>query len=289
MYSVIDKLFFLFLGCPLAVRADVMDINDFFPDIHGNLTKITWAHAVNNKTYLASALSSPVMMLEADVIYGKINGSGESIPIMGHPPATRSDLSLEDFLTTTYNFNKDENNRAVRKGVKLDFKSTEVYNKSIDLIEQLYNSIDYPVWINADIISGPLNSTTVPVDADEFLSKAKIFNNSVLSLGWTTTAPSEDTRYTDDQINKMIDAIKRNDVGEEITFAVRAGTAARSLDQMKLLKDEVNNCTLTVWSSAGDNVDVPKLRDLIFEYGVKRVYIDVPQDLYDRLDLGDSP
>jgi hypothetical protein len=81
------------------------------------------------------------MMLEADVIYGKINGSGESIPIMGHPPATRSDLSLEDFLTTTYNFNKDENNRAVQKGVKLDFKSTEVYNKSIDLIEQLYNSV----------------------------------------------------------------------------------------------------------------------------------------------------
>jgi hypothetical protein len=37
-----------------------MDINDFFPDIHGNLTKITWAHAVNNKTYLASALSSKI-------------------------------------------------------------------------------------------------------------------------------------------------------------------------------------------------------------------------------------
>lgn len=81
------------------------------------------------------------MMLEADVIYGKINGSGESIPIMGHPPAIQSDLSLEDFLTTTYNFNKDENNRDVRKGVKLDFKSTEVFTKSIDLIKQLYNSV----------------------------------------------------------------------------------------------------------------------------------------------------
>ncbi|XP_063914706.1 protein FAM151B isoform X2 [Zophobas morio] len=265
-----------------------MDINDFFPDIHGNLTKITWAHAVNSQTYLKNALNSSVMMLEADVIYGKINGSGESIPIMGHPPAIQSDLSLEDFLTTTYNFNKDENNRDVRKGVKLDFKSTEVFTKSIDLIKQLYNSIDYPIWINADIINGPLNATTVPVDANTFLADAKVFNNSVLSLGWTTTKPSDNNRYTDEQINKMVDAIKGNDVKQDITFAVRAGIAAQSLDQMKLLKDEVNNCTLTIWSSEGDNVDVPKLRDLIFEYGIKRVYVDVPKDLYDRLDLGNS-
>lgn len=81
------------------------------------------------------------MMLEADVIYGKINGSGESIPIMGHPPATQSDLSLQEFLTTVYNFNKDENNRLVRKGVKLDFKSTEVFSKSVEIIKKQYNSV----------------------------------------------------------------------------------------------------------------------------------------------------
>lgn len=84
------------------------------------------------------------MMLEADVVYGKVNRSGESMPIMGHPPAVTSDLSLEDFLKTTYNFNKLPNNTN-RKGVKLDFKSTDVFLKSIDLVTKLYDSVGiYP-------------------------------------------------------------------------------------------------------------------------------------------------
>ncbi|EFA02695.2 Protein FAM151B-like Protein [Tribolium castaneum] len=277
----------LLLGCFFLVESINMD--DFFPDINGNLTKITWAHAVNNKTYLAASLnSSAIMMLEADVIYGKINGSGELIPIMGHPPATQSDLSLEEFLTTIYNFNKDENNRKVRKGVKLDFKSTEVFTKSVDFIKKQYNQIDYPLWINADIIRGPLNFETVPVDPNIFLSTAKAFDKSVLSLGWTTTRPTMGLAYNNAEVNAMIEVIKENDVKQEITFAVRAGIAAQSLAEMKLLKDEVNNCTLTIWSSEGDEVDVPKLRDLIFEYGIKRVYVDVPKDLRDRLDLGNK-
>lgn len=32
------------------------DASEFFPNIDGNLTKITWAHAVNNKTLLGEAL-----------------------------------------------------------------------------------------------------------------------------------------------------------------------------------------------------------------------------------------
>lgn len=31
---------------------------DFFQEINGNLTKITWAHAVNNRSLLAEVLSS---------------------------------------------------------------------------------------------------------------------------------------------------------------------------------------------------------------------------------------
>lgn len=32
------------------------DITDFFPEAKNNLTKITWAHAVNNQTLLEDAL-----------------------------------------------------------------------------------------------------------------------------------------------------------------------------------------------------------------------------------------
>lgn len=131
-----------------------------------------------------------------------------------------------------------------------------------------------------------MNASTIPVDPNEFLSEAIAFDKSVLSLGWTTTSPSKDNRYSREQIDKMVAVIKANDVKQDITFAVRAGIAAQSFEQMKILKDRVNNCTLTIWSSQGDDVDIPKLRQLIFDYGIKRVFVDVPKDLYDTLDLG---
>lgn len=51
---------------------------------------------------------------------------------------------------------------------------------------------------------------------------------------------------------------------------------------------ETNPCTLTIWSSAGDYVDVDALRRLIFSVGVDRVYVDVPEELAARLDLGNA-
>lgn len=33
-------------------------MEDFFPDIQQNLTKITWAHAVNNQAYLNTTLEN---------------------------------------------------------------------------------------------------------------------------------------------------------------------------------------------------------------------------------------
>lgn len=33
------------------------DTTDFFPDIQNNLTKLSWAHAVNNASYLEKVLS----------------------------------------------------------------------------------------------------------------------------------------------------------------------------------------------------------------------------------------
>ncbi|VVD05293.1 unnamed protein product [Leptidea sinapis] len=100
-------------GCVVKGEAEIMR----------NLTTVTWAHAVNNKTYLEAALSSEISMLEADIVLGQINGkSGPPIPIMAHPPAATSDLSLADFLTAVSQYN---NVNSKQKGVKLDFKSIE--------------------------------------------------------------------------------------------------------------------------------------------------------------------
>lgn len=70
--------------------------------------------------------------------------------------------------------------------------------------------MNYPVWINADILPGPVNSTGTPVDADRFLTGCKSLTSSVLSIGWTTRWGSNYTEgaYNDTQIDSMIDSIK---------------------------------------------------------------------------------
>jgi len=41
--------------------------------------------------------------------------------------------------------------------------------------------------LNADILPGPVNSNTQPVDADTFLDlSVRLFPSSTLSVGWTT-------------------------------------------------------------------------------------------------------
>lgn len=80
------------------------------------------------------------MMLEADVSYGKLHLFDKLLPIMTHSPLRRSDLSLEDFLTTVSNFNKNSSNLN-RKGIKLDFKSIDAFLKSVDLMESFYETV----------------------------------------------------------------------------------------------------------------------------------------------------
>lgn len=80
-------------------------------------------------------------MIEADIVLGTLTGANTTnstnatgIPVMGHPPSNTSDLSLEDFLTTIDTFNTNVTNTTTRKGVKLDFKSIEVFNASLALL-----------------------------------------------------------------------------------------------------------------------------------------------------------
>lgn len=75
-------------------------------------------------------------MIEADVITGHLIDEPEvegvktdRIPIMGHPPAITSDLSLEEFLDSWKNSNKI---------IKLDFKSTEAFTLALPVIENAF-------------------------------------------------------------------------------------------------------------------------------------------------------
>ncbi|KAF5287584.1 hypothetical protein FQA39_LY15861 [Lamprigera yunnana] len=257
---------------------------DFFPEIAGNLSAITWAHAVNSQSLLKAALDDATMMIEADVVCGKLNAGGNDIPIMAHPPNVISDLSLEDFLIKVNNFNSKSSSR---KGIKLDFKSTTSLASSKEIIKTNYSTFNFPVWINADIFPGPLNTVDDPVDADKFFEIAKTFENATLSIGWTTLYGGNITNanYTEDQIKNMTDFINRNNINQPITFPVRAGIAAQSIKQLTKLASDLPNSTFTLWSGIEDSVDIQSLRILIKDITVKRVYVDVPQALQDELHL----
>jgi hypothetical protein len=154
--------------------------------------------------------------------------------------------------------------------------------------------MDMPVWINADIYEGPLNSTSVPVAADAFFAGAKSFPSAILSTGWTTRWGSNftDGQYTTEQINQMINGIKKNNVKNPITFPVRAGIAAQSISTLDYLYDSLkatNNVTFTIWSSDNDFVDVEQLRKMIFHFGLDKVYVDVPEKLSEKLRLDVDP
>lgn len=152
-----------------------------------------------------------------------------------------------------------------------------------------------PLWINADIIEGP--GGKVAVDAKRFfdgIHKTPKLTNRTLSIGWTTELPDTDkVSYNQTHVDNMVKAINDNKVpvGYPITFPVRAAIAAESKESLTKLVDTVGKdgrqVTLTIWSADQDTdkVDHKKLQDIINTLTVKRVYVDVPVALADKLDL----
>uniref|UniRef100_A0A1A9WDN6 Menorin-like domain-containing protein n=1 Tax=Glossina brevipalpis TaxID=37001 RepID=A0A1A9WDN6_9MUSC len=258
-----------------------------------NLLNVKWAHAVNCQQLLYEALNSDFDMIEADIVLGKLFNKGPDIPIMAHPPLTSSDLSLDSFLFQIKLFNKNYPKKT--KGIKLDFKSIEVFEGALDILKVAIPEMTYPIWLNADIIQGPGKGVrTQPVDPKRFLAGCIQFKEAVLSIGWTTDDdPTDEGSYTADDIKAMLTVIKENKINESghiITFPLRAAFAARSKDVLHDLiraADITNNCTITIWSAPSDRVDTEKLKQLILSFGSQRVYLDVPIDLQNQLNLSD--
>lgn len=152
--------------------------------------------------------------------------------------------------------------------------------------------MNFPIWLNADIVKGPVNEeTTIPVDPKRFLAECEKYENAVLSIGWTTLwGPNYNGEsYTEQEITEMIEVIRNSNIkNREITFPVRAGIAANSLQQMQHLIKEVsadNKCTFTVWSSPNDHVNISNLEEFINGFGIDMVYLDVPKEISDHLSL----
>ena len=138
--------------------------------------------------------TGPAMMIEADIVMGTKTGSSEIIPIMAHPPLNTSDLTFSEFLTAILKANNEDK---LKKGIKLDFKQIEAVEPVLLALERHEgdDELEIPVWLNADILKGPIKSTKEPIDARRFLNLTKRYlDSATLSLGWTTRYGRDDIK-----------------------------------------------------------------------------------------------
>jgi hypothetical protein len=143
------------------------------------------------------------MMIEADILMGtKVGGKdNKRIPVMAHPPSTTSDLDFSDFLKAVqekvFHFQSSAHSEqsaaaaGVKKGIKLDFKDINAVKPVLKALQNAYDEskLSIPVWINADILRGPVDAVNTPLNASQFLNYFKRFNlgpDVTLSVGWTT-------------------------------------------------------------------------------------------------------
>ncbi|XP_058057504.1 protein FAM151B-like isoform X1 [Anopheles bellator] len=290
--------FYCILGCVLVLSGGRSVTEG--ANLRKNLTQVTWAHAVNDAEYLTRVLDSDIQFIECDISLGylkeDVNRENE-IPIMAHPPANESDISLETFLQRVLQYNQQVGAVSKVKGIKLDFKSIGAFERSVDIIRSSYDMAKFTTWINADILPGPVDNTaTVPVDPVRFFAAARRLGKATLSIGWTTRWGADFTNgaYTEQHVDAMASAIHSNGIdhaGNAITFPVRAGIVGSSITNMLRLfcaVKDTNDVTFTVWSSDGDAVNVEKLREFIFTVGLDRTYVDVPEALHRALHLDES-
>ncbi|XP_075693957.1 protein FAM151B [Rhinoderma darwinii] len=224
--------------------------------------EIIWAHAANNKEKLQQALQSDVHMIEADIL---LRGTGEREPIMAHPPATDSDINLKDWLAEV---------SASNKGVKLDFKTLEAVLPSMKILDAVKDHLHQPVWINADILTGP--GGNVKVDARAFLQTVtSFFPDVTLSLGWTTAwHPDRRNKGYSWEMMREMENICKN-LSQPVTFPVRAAFVRQSWPQLQWLLRSSNRYSLTVWSGKDDIYPVEDLLFIREHSGADQIFYDV--------------
>ena len=270
---------------------------------------IRWSHATNSQAELAEALTggrdggSTVDFIEADVrCEGGVAG-GE--PIMAHPPAIESDLSLREMLTRVRDFNNDDSNDDV-VALKLDVKDPGAVRRSLELVRELWpvRPLDdggvrplVPLWFNADIFDGPCRRKA-KFDAREFLQLCQEMAPwAHLSVGWTVhfnagLAFGLGGYERDKHVNAALDVMNASfaagggDGPEHVTFPVRATEAAQSADVLIDVLREWDRCSLTVWGEAGP-VEQAFIRRVARELGPYRIFVDTkpPGELLSYLTL----
>ncbi|CAI9721695.1 Hypothetical predicted protein [Octopus vulgaris] len=245
---------FLRQRLPILRVGPELNILYYFEEAERDGSKIRWSRATNTPAKLKAALNGKYDMIEADVI---LKGQGTSkqamTPIVSDLPAVDNNFELRTWLQQVKKYTK---------GIKLDFRTIDAVEMSLQLLKSMKDELKIPIWLHADILKGPYSSR-LPVDATRFFRNVRtFFPTCTLSLGWTTGYHTDVSQagYTWDMVLDMHDLIIHWEISQPLVFSVRLAYIKNSIPQLKWLCDTLQ-ASLLVWN---DNEDKPVLEDVMY-------------------------
>ncbi|KAE8912352.1 hypothetical protein PF005_g13027 [Phytophthora fragariae] len=232
-----------------------------------------WAHAVNSTALLSAvqrqiykaesqqfATRDFVNAIEADIVWGET----KQTPVMGHPPATDGDLTFAQFLDAMLGlgtlFQRLTTHNETPLIVKLDFKSSRAFEASSESLAKFVAQFPFTkgIFINADILAGPVNTNHAAFDAVRFLEQVnelgeqeggKHRHKAVLSVGWTTANTNEEEihrEYSSAMVDEMLRVLQPYEDRFAVTFPLRATSVRKSWPVLRPLLAP-SNYGFTLW------------------------------------------
>ncbi|NXI25988.1 F151B protein, partial [Sterrhoptilus dennistouni] len=188
-------------------------------------------------------------------------------PILAHPPDTDSDITLQEWLAQMVSTNK---------GIKLDFKSLAAVGPSLELLGQVGQSLDRPVWLNGDILPGPCGSRA-PLDARAFLDTVTSGTPGTPCWGSWGLCEVSLLCLSPGYEWPMVQEMSRlcHPLTQPVTFAVRAALVPGSIPQLQWLLQQSHRYSLTVWTGKEDKYSVEDLLLIRENFDKSRVYYDI--------------
>lgn len=232
--------------------------------------KIIWSHNTDTWEQINKATSGEAMMIEGDImLLGQDTSNQTELPIMAHTVGDYNNMTFEQWLDEIIK---------VDKGMKFDFKSLDAVKPALRIVQRKRDKIKGPIWLNADILTGP-NATHTRIPADDFLDAITQFPEATLSLGWTTVSKrtNYNLKYTMAMVQEMQNICRT--LQQPITFPVRAEQLVDSWDEFNWLLKQSRRYTLTVWTSHTDNVTKSDMNYIKQQAEASRVYFDLPEQL----------
>ena len=141
---------------------------------------------------------------------------------------------------------------ALKKGLKLDFKSPDAVAPTIALLLARPAFLSLPLWLNADVLPGPDRAhhppQLRPVPALPFLASCRALSpDVVLSLGWTTCAVAH-CRYGESEREAMRELCAG--IEGNVTLAVRAAYYLEGPEHVDaLVASRPDVLSITLWGS----------------------------------------